>query len=227
MEQNNMRYYDALKTTPEEAKKKIAGGRLNGFTDINPSWRYHKLTELFGPCGIGWKFEIIDQKIIPHGEEAKAFVQINLYIKDGEKWSDPIPGLGGSSFISKDRSGLYCSDECFKMAQTDALGTACKFLGMSEDVYWSEGYTKYTAPQQAHSPVIICEGCGQAIAGTIKRDGTPWEPAEIASYSANRFGKHLCPACQKEAVKAEKAAAKEQETFEASLTNALAANGNA
>lgn len=222
MEQNNMRYYDALKTTPEEAKKKITGGRLNGFTDINPSWRYHKLTELFGPCGIGWKFEIIDQKIIPHGEEAKAFVQINLYIKDGEKWSDPIPGLGGSSFISKDRSGLYCSDECFKMAQTDALGTACKFLGMSEDVYWSEGYTKYTAPQNTTDPPAIpCMVCGNAIAPITKRDGSIWQSAEIIAYSESRFGRKLCPDCQKKAIAAEKKIQQEQQAFDASLAAAL------
>lgn len=43
----------AVSTTPKEAQKTIKGGRLNGFTDINPMWRFKVLTECFGPCGIG------------------------------------------------------------------------------------------------------------------------------------------------------------------------------
>ena len=31
------------------------------------------------------------------------------------------------------------------MAYTDAIGSACKMLGMGADVYWSEDRTKYTA----------------------------------------------------------------------------------
>ena len=39
-------------------KKTIKGGKLSGFTDINPMWRIQKLTELFGVCGVGWYTEI-------------------------------------------------------------------------------------------------------------------------------------------------------------------------
>ena len=45
--------YNQCKTVPDEAKKEIKGGRLKGMTDINPMWRIKKLTEMFGPCGIG------------------------------------------------------------------------------------------------------------------------------------------------------------------------------
>lgn len=139
---NNLRWYNRLKTTPEEAKKPIKGGRLKGKTDINPMWRIQRATETWGPCGIGWKPVITKQELITHGDEVKAFVSIDLYIKDGDQWSDPIPGLGGSSFVAKESGGSYVSDECFKMAFTDALGSAFKLLGMSADVYWDAG-TKY------------------------------------------------------------------------------------
>lgn len=35
------------------------------------------------------------------------------------------------------------SDECYKMATTDALSVACKNLGIGADVYWKESKTKY------------------------------------------------------------------------------------
>lgn len=149
----NMDIYEQVREVPEEAKKTIKGGRLKGFTDINPMWRIQTLTEQFGPCGIGWYFEV-EAKWIDKAEnnEAIANVLINLYIKTFnekiglDEWSKPIVGIGGSKFISNEGNGTYTSDECFKMATTDAISVACKNLGFGADVYWSQGRTKYDAP---------------------------------------------------------------------------------
>ena len=141
----NLEYYDKLRTVPENAQKKITGGRLNGKTDINPMWRIKALTDLFGPCGIGWKYEIIDKTLAQGADgEIAAFVDILLYTFRHEGgWSEPIPGTGGSMFISKEKGGLYTSDECYKMALTDAISVACKALGVGADIYWGADATKY------------------------------------------------------------------------------------
>lgn len=144
---NNMEIWGKICNTPKEAQKTIEAGRLKGFTDINPMWRFKALTDAFGPCGVGWKYEIVKKEIISSSNgESKAFVDILLYYKHDGAWSDGIPGTGGSSFESKERNGLYASDECFKMALTDAIGTACKALGMSADIYFAKDRSKYTAP---------------------------------------------------------------------------------
>lgn len=141
---DNMQIYNAVRSVPDEAKKEIKGGRLSGFTDINPMWRIKMLTELFGICGFGWYYEITDEKIESGGNDEKvAFVKINLYVKLGEEWSKPIQGTGGSSFVAKEKNGLYTSDECFKMALTDAISVACKALGIGADVYWDKDRSKY------------------------------------------------------------------------------------
>ena len=146
----NMELFNLLATTPDEAKKPIEAGRLKGFTDINPMWRFKRLTEVFGPVGIGWKFVITDKQIIPGADGVvSAFVDILLFYKHENEWSEGIPGTGGSSFVAKESKGLYTSDECFKMALSDAIGTACKALGMSSDIYFSKDRSKYTAAQDA------------------------------------------------------------------------------
>lgn len=146
MANENMRLYEQFKNTPAEARKEIKAGRLKGFTDINPMWRFKRLTEVFGPCGIGWKYEIVSQRLQPgHGNEVAAFVDILLYIKVDGKWSDGIPGVGGSAFVAQEQKGAHTSDECFKMALTDAIGTACKALGMSADIYFEKDRTKYNS----------------------------------------------------------------------------------
>ena len=142
----NLAIYGRLSTTPLEARKTIRGGRLNGFTDINPMWRIKKLTETFGPCGQGWYIEILNTHLETYGEETKAFATVNLYWRTdpNQPWSAPVTGLGGSSFVSKERNGAYVSDECYKMAVTDAIGSACKLLGMSADIFFEADRTKYT-----------------------------------------------------------------------------------
>lgn len=158
MDNPNMSLFEKFRKTPAEARKQIAGGRLKGFTDINPMWRIKRLTEVFGPCGIGWKYEIVSQRIQQgHGNEAAAFVDILLYYKHDGQWSDGVPGVGGSAFVANENKGAHTSDECFKMALTDAIGTACKALGMSADIYYEKDRTKYNSQdsgsEKAKNPV--------------------------------------------------------------------------
>lgn len=145
---DNLRIYSAAREVPKEAQRPITAGRIRGFTDINPMWRIKKLTELYGPCGTGWYYDPIKQWIEEAGDEKAAFVNLNLYVKDNGEWSKPIFGTGGSAFYAMEKGGLYMSDECFKMATTDALSVACKALGIGADVYWAADRTKYTAPPE-------------------------------------------------------------------------------
>lgn len=139
----NIGIYEKVRTVPQEAQKRINGGRMNGKTDINPMWRIKVLTELFGPCGVGWYYKPVRKWTETIGNETAAFVDIELYVKLDGEWSMPISGTGGNMLAAKEKSGIYVSDECYKMATTDAISVACKQLGIGADVYWSEDRTKY------------------------------------------------------------------------------------
>jgi hypothetical protein len=140
----NLEIWNKLKSVPQNRLKTIQAGRLKGMSDINPQWRYEKLTEIFGICGIGWKFTIEKQWIEKTDTGAVAsFVNINLFIKVNGEWSDAIPANGGSMFIAMESKGPYVSDECFKMAITDAIGTAAKMIGVASDIYQGLPGTKY------------------------------------------------------------------------------------
>lgn len=141
----NMEIYEKFRVCPQEAQKKIEGGRLKGFTDINPMWRIKALTEQFGPCGIGWYIEIVDKWVETSmaADEITTNVLINLYVKEEGEWSRAIAGFGGNKVVSKEKAGLYVDDESYKKAFTDAIGQACKMLGMAADIYWNQDATKY------------------------------------------------------------------------------------
>jgi hypothetical protein len=196
----NLNLYNSLKEVPGNAKKPIEAGRLKGKTDINPMWRIKALTEQFGPCGIGWKVEILEERLepAPNGEIA-AFVKINLYFKHNNEWSEAIPGTGGSSFVANEKNGPYVSDECFKMAYTDAISVACKMIGAGASVYWEADQTKYATkeddkpkqPQQLPKNTLptdfapICKKCSVEIT------------QEVHDYSVKQFKAPLCRTCQK------------------------------
>ena len=155
----NMTLFDLGKSVPDCAKKEIKDGRLKGKTDIAPMWRIQKLTEMFGPCGIGWWTENITHRLETGANgEVKAFAELDLkYIYEGQE-SKPIHGIGGSSFVAKERNGQYTSDECFKMAETDALSVACKMLGIGADVYMSGYDSKYQGGRQEPGPQLPQQG---------------------------------------------------------------------
>jgi len=157
MSKDNLRIWNLGKEVPTTACKTITGGRLKGFTDIKPQWRYEKLTELFGPCGLGWYTET-KRLWIEEGAkgEKTANAEVLLFYKDGDIWSKPVNGVGGSSFIENQSKGPYTNDECFKMAETDAISVCCKVLGIGADIYNGLPATKYpTIPEnkvQTKSP---------------------------------------------------------------------------
>jgi len=126
-----------LSKPPSHALKTINGGRLKGFTDVRPQWRYEAMTEVYGPCGQGWKVEVV-RLWTENGTDGQIFAMahVNVFVKDEtDNWSAAIPGVGGDFLVEKESHGLYNNDDAYKMAVTDALGTALKLLGVASDVY--------------------------------------------------------------------------------------------
>lgn len=187
---DNMKYYNAGRNVPEEAKKTIGAGKLKGFTDINPMWRIQMLTEMFGPCGIGWYTEI--QKVWnEEGKDGKVatFCEINLYVKVDGEWSKPIVGVGGSMMVNIFKGSPETSDEAVKMAYTDAISVATKALGIGADVYWAAGRTKYSQMEEKNDPVY-CTRCGKQLKEEIKGSKATYTAQEYF----DKFG-GLCPDC--------------------------------
>ena len=167
----NMEIWNKLCQPPKGALSQIKAGRLKGKTDINPMWRFKAMTELFGPCGTGWKYTIDDINFQDGAGDLKAvFVTVSVYYAvesnataSGLKFSDPVQGVGGAMFVAKEKAGPYTDDEAVKKAVTDALGTALKMIGVAADIYsgkWDG--SKYLggppeqapqAPKQATGPV--------------------------------------------------------------------------
>lgn len=154
---NSYELWQAVSRPPKSALKTINAGRLKGKSDIRPQWRYEIMTQTYGLCGIGWKYEVIDEQVVEGSDGQKmAKVNINLFVRVDDEWSDPIPGTGGSMFVENERNGAYTNDECFKMATTDALSVAMSRIGVASDIYmglWDGSkYIKYVGEPNKPKP---------------------------------------------------------------------------
>lgn len=149
MNEKNLEIYEKYAVPPQSALKNFDNGTFKG-TDINTMWRIKSLTEEFGVCGIGWYYDIVRTwtEIGENSKETMVFAEIKLFIKDKDtkEWSKGISGIGGNKMETWVKSSQYwkISDECYKMAVTDALGNACRNLGFGAKIYWDRDTTKYT-----------------------------------------------------------------------------------
>ncbi len=148
--------YESLARPPKDALREIQAGKLKGKTDINPQWRYKAMTEKFGLVGIGWKYEV--QKLWTEqgaGNEKLAFAQVAVFLKNGETWSEPIVGIGGSRLVALEKGAAVSNDEGYKMAVTDAFSTALKMIGVAADIYsgrWDGTKYKNEPQENAQTP---------------------------------------------------------------------------
>jgi hypothetical protein len=151
----NLRHWEALGTTdPAHTKPFQKAGGFRG-TAVRPIESVRRMTEHFGPCGIGWGMGKPEFEIVPveGNGELLVFCTISLWYMDGpgdERANSLVWGVGGDKVVAKGTSGLRTSDEAYKSAYTDALSNAMKHIGVAADVHMGRfDDSKYVAETRA------------------------------------------------------------------------------
>ena len=192
---NSIEIYKNLSHPPKNAIRQIQGGKLRGKSDINPQWRYKVMTEQFGLCGIGWKYEIRRLWTEKGADgEVLAFAEVAVFIKSGDVWSDAIVGIGGSTLIQLEKGKCVSNDEGYKMAVTDAFSTALKMIGVAAAIY--EGLwdgAKYTDSSEQYTPQRQQQAPAQQKQKpeTLYADGNPATDEQRAQLRALKNAKNL------------------------------------
>lgn len=137
MSDTNLRIWDQLgKTDPAHTKQFQRSGGFKG-TTIKPMWCNLRMTEFFGPCGIGWGMDKPTFETHQADKEMLVFCTVGVwYLEKPDPASRGLVyGVGGDKYLISQQSGLRASDEAFKAAYTDAIGNAMKFIGVAADVH--------------------------------------------------------------------------------------------
>lgn len=135
MSDDKLRHWSVLgKTDPKHTKGFTRSGGFKG-TAIKPIWVEMRLTEHFGPCGIGWGMDEPKFQLAEAGDEILVYCTLRCWYLDNGKPAI-VYGMGGDKVTTKRRDGsLAADDEAFKKAMTDALGNAFKHVGVAADVH--------------------------------------------------------------------------------------------
>jgi hypothetical protein len=132
---SNLKLWNAVeKTDPAFTKKFNRGGGFSG-TATNATYLHKRATETFGPMGIGWGVNVIDERYEKGvNDDIVHVVRIKLwYLLDGQRGE--IEAYGQTMFTGKNKNGAYTDEEAPKKSLTDATSKALSHLGFAADIH--------------------------------------------------------------------------------------------
>jgi len=138
---SNTAIWDVLsKTDPAHTKGFSRSGGFKG-TAIKPQWVVSRLTEHFGPVGVGWGMGEPSFQVVP-GDNREMLVYCTLQCWHTDR-QNVFWGVGGDKSVTHIKANEQYNrperwendDEAFKKAFTDALMNAFKFVGVAADVH--------------------------------------------------------------------------------------------
>lgn len=133
-------------TTDPRAVKAITGKQYAG-NSPKPYWIVERLTDEFGPCGIGWGFTILNERFERFSDtDTLHIASVRLwYLLDGQRGELEQIGQTKASYMTG--SGKFMLDEdAPKKSVTDALVKCASYLGFAGDIFsgrWDD--SKYVA----------------------------------------------------------------------------------
>lgn len=210
--------WDAVcRTNPAYAKKFSRGGGFSG-TATNGTYLVREATQQFGPYGIGWGIEIlnedyiegapiiIDGAVVTH--EKIHVLRIKLwYILDGVRGE--VPHFGQTTFVGKNKHGPFTDEEAPKKSLTDAMSKALSMLGFAADIhlglYDDNKYVAKITEEFAEPPPAITPAQVDEIADRLKEVGADtgaflaWLKADsLDVIPANSYARVMAALDQKE-----------------------------
>jgi hypothetical protein len=119
-------------------------------TSIKPMYMIMKATRLWGPIGIAWGFDIVEEKLVEgsnmgfdldgnaYGMEQVHWLRLRLWYHKDKDRNNPkatVESFGATHFVGRTATGIFTDADAPKKSVTDALGKALSMLGFSGDVY--------------------------------------------------------------------------------------------
>ena len=144
-EQNLSLWNSVIATDPNYTKHFSKTGGFAG-TAINFTYTARKATAEFGPMGIGWGAKVISEsyrKGAPIGVDGAGvavyeithIIRINLWYKHKTLGLGEIESYGQTTYVGKNKNGLFTDEEAPKKSMTDAISKGLSWLGFGADIH--------------------------------------------------------------------------------------------
>lgn len=153
----NMRLWDRVCVTDPKAVKPITGKDYGG-NSPKPYWIIQRLTEEFGPCGLGWGYAIEDERFERFSETDNLHIaRVRLwYIMPDTQQRGEVVQMGQTKATYVTSKGIFKVDEdAPKKSVTDALVKCASYIGFAGDIFsgrWDDSRYVSWAREQYEEP---------------------------------------------------------------------------
>jgi hypothetical protein len=138
----NLDLWDSLSVTDPKYTKNFDRRGFKG-TAISPAYVARRLTEAFGPCGVGWRFVLEDERYVEghtlsSGDKSVIHVvrgHLDYKLSGETDWRSTGPQFGHTEFVGQNKNGVFTDDEAQKKSISDAQGKLAVLLGVSADIH--------------------------------------------------------------------------------------------
>ncbi|HSH42543.1 MAG TPA: hypothetical protein VK973_10520 [Arenicellales bacterium] len=127
------------KTDPQYTKPFNRGGGFKG-TATNATYLAKRATEVFGPMGLGWGVEIVEESYIegaPIGEDVREIIHkvlVQVWYKLDDQRGE-VRQFGQTTFVGKNKHGYFTDEEHAKKSLTDGMSKCLALLGFAADIH--------------------------------------------------------------------------------------------
>ena len=132
---NNKELWQRAFMTDPRAVKPITGKQYSG-NSPKPYWIVERLTDEFGPCGIGWGFTILSERmerLTPSDVLHVAVVRFWYVLGDKRGEFEQIGQT--KAVYEKSKGGFMVDEDAPKKSVTDALVKCASYLGFAGDIF--------------------------------------------------------------------------------------------
>lgn len=159
-ELENLHIWKQVQSTDPRYTKPLEGTGFSG-TSINAEYMFMRATEIFGPVGTGWGYEIVEDRMLNGAPLAESIYENNKFVRsallrdaDGtllfeqnhvlriKFWyviecdtRGELEAYGSTPYMYKTKNGIKTDGETHKKSLTDAIKKALSMLGFSADVW--------------------------------------------------------------------------------------------
>jgi hypothetical protein len=143
---DNKALWNRVCVTDPKAVKAITGKQYKG-NSPKPFWIVERMTDEFGPCGIGWGFTILNERMERLSETDLLHVAVVRlwYMLEGKRGELEQIGQTKATYKKSD-GGLMVDEDAPKKSVTDALVKCASYIGFAGDIFagrWDD--SKYVA----------------------------------------------------------------------------------
>ena len=133
--------------------KPILGKAYKG-TSPNPQYVIRCLTEMFGPVGKGFGWEVLQEGFTPLGDEILHWCRIRFWHGDR---ANCFESYGQTKALMKTKNGMMSDEDAPKKSMTDAIIKAASHLGIAANIFlgrWDDQkhVAEVTAEYKAKEP---------------------------------------------------------------------------